>query len=277
MMAFFCYSASIMPDDQARTIVTNMIKAVDSYRSCTYTMRSEERIVDMKDLRGGDIFTKLALNPRKTYMKMVTDPNKGTEILYVEGERNNKALVNPGKWLPTVTLSPLSGLITKQQHHVITSAGFNMVSGIVGAGIKKADAAGRFNEAFKYAGDVTWNGRNCYKLIIEDPTYGYTTYTAQKGENMLAVAKKLLIPEYSLTELDGIKSFEEDLGGKTLKVPTSYAKKTIFYIDKENNLPIFQEMSDDKGVFERYSFFNVILNPTYKADEFTKGFGDYKF
>ena len=113
-----------------------MIQAIDSYRTCTYTMRSEERIVNMKELRGGDIFTKVNISPRKTYMKMVTDPNKGTEILYVEGEQGDQALVNPGKWLPTVTLNPFSSLLTKEQHHCILSAGFNLVSGIVRAGIK---------------------------------------------------------------------------------------------------------------------------------------------
>jgi outer membrane lipoprotein-sorting protein len=271
------YSAMTNPDNQARTIITKMINAVDSYKGLEYTMRSEERITGMKELRDGNIFTKLMVSPHKIYMRMVTDPNKGTEVLYVEGERGNKALVNPGKFLPTVTLVPTSGLLTKDQHHTLTSAGFGLVSKIIGAAVKRADEQKRFDEVFKYVGDVNWNNRNCYKLVIEDPTWAITTYKAVKGDNMQTVFNKLLVPEYSLTELDGIKSFDEDLGGKTLKVPTSYAKKTVFYIDKETNLPIFQEMSDDKGIFERYSFTGVKVNPAFKADEFTKGFSEYKF
>ncbi|MDB5284126.1 MAG: hypothetical protein JWO06_3201 [Bacteroidota bacterium] len=271
------FSAVIKPDSQTRTIVNKMLKAIDTHKGCTYTMRSLERITGMKELRGGDIFTKINVSPHKTYMKMITDPNKGTEILYVEGERSNKALVNPGKWLPTITLDPMSGLLTKEQHHTLLSAGFSLISKIVGDAVKKADEQAKFDIVFKYAGDVTWNSRQCYKLVIEDPTWAYTTYTAKKGDNMYTVASKLLIPEYSLVELDGVKNFEENLGGKTLKVPTSYAKKTIFYVDKETNFPIYQECSDDKGVFERYEFYNVVINPAFKADEFTKGFGDYKF
>ncbi|HWB62736.1 MAG TPA: DUF1571 domain-containing protein, partial [Chitinophagales bacterium] len=228
-------------------------------------------------LRGGDIFTKVNVSPRKTYMKMVTDPNKGTEILYVEGERGNKALVNPGRFMPDVTLNPLSGLLTKDQHHTVLSAGFGLISKIVGDAVAKSDAQKRFDDVFKYEGDVTWNGRNCYKLVIEDPTWAYTTYKAGNGENMYTISQKLLIPEYSLVELDGVRNFEEDLSGRTLKVPNHYAKKTVFYIDKENNFPIFQEMTDDKGVFERYSFFDLIVNPTFKSDEFTKGFAGYNF
>jgi outer membrane lipoprotein-sorting protein len=270
-------SAMLMPESQTRTIINKMMAAVTSYKSCTYTMRSEERLVDRKDLRGGDIFTKLNVSPRKSYMKMVTDPNKGTEILYVDGERNNKALVNPGKFLPTLSLNPNSGLLTKDQHHTCLSAGFDITGRIIGDAIKKADAQGKFDEVFKYAGDVTWNGRSCYKVVIADPTWTYTTYKAVKGDNLSSVSAKLLIPEYSITELDGVKSFEDDLGGKTLKVPTSYAKTSVFYIDKENNFPVYQEMSDDKGVFERYQFFNLVVNPSFKPEEFTKGYSEYKF
>jgi hypothetical protein len=231
----------------------------------------------MKSLRGGDIYTKLSFNPHKVYMKMITDPNKGTEILYVKGERGDKALVNPGKFLPTVKLNPFSSLLTKDQHHTVLSAGFGFTAKVTADGIKKAEAKGKFDEVFKYAGDITWNNRSCYKIVIEDPTWTYTTYNAQKGENMYSVAQKLLIPEYSMVELNGVKNFEEDLGGKTLKVPTSYARKTIMYIDKENNLPIYQEMYDDKGVFERYEFFNVVPNPVFKADEFSQDFSEYNF
>jgi hypothetical protein len=277
-IAAFNFSATRKAESSTRTIVNKMLKAIETHKSCTFTMRSEERILSMKTgLRGGDIFTKINVSPRKTYMKMVTDPNKGTEILYVEGERGNKALVNPGKYLPTIKLSPYSSLLTKDQHHTLLSSGFVFVAKIVSEGVRKADEQQRFEEAFKIAGDVTWNGRSCYKLIIEDPTYSYTTYTAKKGENMFNVAAKFLIPEYSMVELSGVKNFEEDLGGRSLKIPTSYAKKTVMYIDKENFFPIFQEVSDDKGIFERYQFFNLAVNPAFKANEFTEEFPEYNF
>jgi hypothetical protein len=278
LLALLNFSMMKKPESQTRTIVNKMLRAIDTHKGCIYTMRSEERLVNMKSgLRGGDIFTKISVSPRKSYMKMVTDPNKGTEILYAEGERSNKALVNPGRFLPTISLSPYSSLLTKDQHHTILSAGFSYVAKIVAEGVRKADAQQRFEDAFKYAGDVTWNGKNCYKLIIEDPTYTRTTYTAQKGENMFNIAAKLLVPEYSMVEMDGVKNFEEDLGGKKLTVPNNYAKKTVMYIDKENFFPIFQEVSDEKGVFERYSFFNLVVNPNFKTDEFTKGYSEYNF
>lgn len=265
------------PNPSARPIVDKMIASINAIKACTYTMRGNERIKGISGLRGGDIFTKLNISPFKIYMKMITDPNKDTEVLYVKGEREGKALVNPGNIPFNVKLAPLNSMLTKDQHHSLLSAGFGMVPKIVGAGMKKADAQGKFDEVFKYVGDVTWSNKACYKVTIEDPTWAITTVTAQKGENMYSLAQRLLIPEYSITELNGIKNFDEDLSGKTLKVPTSYAKKSTFYIEKATNLPIFQEMQDDKGVFERYEFFNVVVNPTFKADEFTEDFSGYDF
>jgi len=277
MAACFNFSAAPAPESQTRTIVNKMLAAINAHKGSTFNMRSEERINGIKGLRGGLIQNKINVSPKKLYLKMIEDPNKGTEILYVEGQNGGKAVVNPGKFLPTLKLNPFSSLLTKDQHHTMLSSGFTIVGKIVEQGVKKADAQGKFEEVFKYAGDVTWNNRACYKLVIEDPTYAYTNYTAKKGENMYNIALKFLVPEYSMVETSGIKNFEEDLGGKTVKIPTSYSKKTVMYIDKENNFPIFQEVSDDKGIFERYSFYNLVVNPAFKADEFTEDFSDYNF
>ncbi len=276
-LAVVNFSAKIQPESQAHTIVNKMLSAINSSKGYSYTMRSNERIVGMKNLRGGDIFTKVNINPQQLYMKMITDPNKGTEILYVKGQNNNKALVNPGKMLPTIKLAPTNSLLTKEQHHIITTAGFGATARILGDAVKRADAQGKFDEVFKYEGDITWNNRSCYKIIITDPSWAYTTYKALPGEKMYDVAYKLLIPEYHLVELNGVKNFEEDLSNKTLKVPTAYARRTVLFVDKETNFPILQEMSDDKGVFERYEFYNLVINPAFKANEFTEDFDGYGF
>lgn len=276
-VALMNFSGTKAPESQTRTIVNKMLAAINAHKGVTFNMRSEERLNGGKGLRGGLIQNKINISPKKIYLKMIEDPNKGTEILYIEGQNDGKAIVNAGKMIPTLKLKPFSSLLTKDQHHTLLSSGFTIVGKIVSQGMQKADAQGKFDDVFKYVGDVTWNNRNCYKLVIEDPTWGYTTYTAQKGENMYKIALKFLIPEYSMVETSGVKNFEEDLGGKTLKIPTSYSKKTVMYIDKENMFPIFQEVSDDKGIFERYSFFNLVVNPAFKADEFTEDFGEYNF
>ena len=56
-----------------------------------------------------------------------------------------------------------------------------------------------------------------------------------------------------------------------------YAKKSVVYIDRINYLPLKQEMYDDKGLFEKYEFLNLKINPTIYEEEFTEGFKDYNF
>lgn len=51
----------------------------------------------------------------------------------------------------------------------------------------------------------------------------------------------------------------------------------MVYIDKQNYFPIYQEMWDNKGVFEKYEFKDLKVNPNYAADEFSSGFSGYNF
>ncbi len=271
------YSLMPAPESQTKTIINKMMAAIKTHTGSQYTMRGTERLVGKKDLRVAEIFTKVKVNPNSVYLKMVTDPNKGTELLYRKGENGDKVTVNAGKFIPTVKLNPLSNMLTKDQHHTLLSSGFSIVTKIVGDGVKRSEAESKFDEVFKYAGDVTWNKISCYKIVIEDPTWSYTTYTAQKGENIYSIALKLLVPEYSIMELNGLRNFEQDLGGKTLKVFTSFAKKTVLYIDKSNNFPVYQEMQDDKGIFEKYEYFDLKVSPAFKADEFSEKFSEYNF
>jgi outer membrane lipoprotein-sorting protein len=74
-----------------------------------------------------------------------------------------------------------------------------------------------------------------------------------------------------------VKGMDDDLGGKTLKVPSSYAKKSVLYIQKDTKIPVYQEMSDDKGLFEKYEYRDVVVNPKFADDEFTTSFSDYRF
>lgn len=270
-------SVSMKPENQARTIINKMQAAIAAHKGARYTMKGSERIKGKTGLKVAEMYTKVNVSPHMLYMKIVSGDNSGTEMLFVKGKEGDKVVVNAGKFLPTVKLSPLNALMTKEQRHTILSAGFSIVGKIMTNAISRADAKGKFDQVFVYNGDVTYNNRKCYKVTLTDPEYGYTTTTGKKGDNALILAQRLMIPEYSLVELNGIKNFDDNLEGKTLKVPTAYAKTTVFYIDKENNLPIYQEMSDDKGVFERYEYSNVIVSPTWKSDEFTEKFGEYGF
>ena len=271
--------ATLVPASQTHQIVDNMLAAIAKHQGVTFTMDATERIVGKPNENNQiEMFTKVNVNPLKIYGKVLKDPNKGTELLYVTGQRDNKIRVNPGKFLPTMTLAPTSGLLAKNQHHTLLTSGFIIVQKIVADGVKRAEGRNKFDEVFKYMGDVQYHGKTCYKIMIDDPTYTYTTAVGLKGENVMGLAKRLLISEYHIMDLNpSSRGLDDDISGKTLKVSSSYAKKTTLLIDKETNFPIYQEMSDEKGVYEKYEYSNVVVNPAFKADEFTEKFSEYKF
>ncbi len=263
-------------DNEIRTIVTKVLETVKKAKGYSYVMKGTERIPHKAEFRVTEILTKVNISPKKVYTKVLSSPNKGTEMLYVTGERDNKVLVKAGI-LPSLKLSPLSSLLTKEQHHCVLSSGFLFFHKLVSEGLKRADAKNEFNTVFKLAGEVIFDGKKCYKLTIEDPTYELVTYKAVKGDNPYTLSQKLLVPEFSIQENNNIKYIDDDLDGKTIKIPTSYAKKSVIYIDKNTFYPVYQEMTDGKGIFEKYEFTNLKINPAFADNEFTNEFGEYNF
>lgn len=268
------YSFGESPD--ARGIVNSMLTAVKNAKGYTYTMQGTERILGKTTNRVTVVYTKVNISPRKIFARVMNDPNKGTEMLYAHGEREGKILVKAG-WVPALKLSPFSSLLMKEQHHCLLSSGFSFFYKNISEGIKRADAQSGFDQVFNIEGEVDFDGRKCYKLVIEDPTYKTIDYVGQKGDSPYSLSQKLLIPEYTIQDANGIKNIDDNLEGKKLKIVTSYAKKSVVYIDKQNYFPIYQEMWDNKGVFEKYEFKDLKVNPAYASDEFSSEFNGYNF
>ncbi|MBK7137901.1 MAG: LysM peptidoglycan-binding domain-containing protein [Bacteroidetes bacterium] len=118
------------------------------------------------------------------------------------------------------------------------------------------------------AGSVTYEGKDCHKIILTDPNYGFVNYTIKAGETIWKIAEAKAIPEYKVKELNNWMDYDDMVAGKTIKIPTAYAKVTTLYIDKSNNLPIYQKMEDDKGMYETYEFKELKVNPTFTATAF---------
>ena len=270
--------AGITGPPQTRDIVVKMISAIQQHRGCQFTMKSYERFKGQKNLIYNEFYMKVMVSPTKVYSKVLSEKNKGTELLYEKGVRDGKILVNAGKMLPNLKLSPYSSMLTKDQHHTMLSAGFSIISRLVGDAIKKADQQNRFQDVFRFAGEGTFQNRACWKITIDDPTYKLTTHGCQKGDNIYTVALRLLVPEYSMVELnDWVKNFETDLSGKQIQVPSAYAKKTVLWIDQETFFPLVQEVYDERGLFEKYEYYNLQINPKFAEDEFSDDFKEYNF
>ncbi|MDZ4847197.1 MAG: DUF1571 domain-containing protein [Chitinophagales bacterium] len=279
IIPFTGFSHTVLKPATSREVITSMLSAIENVKGLKYTFKSYERLVT-----GKQFFTemdiKANINPLKVYGLTKSDPNKGVEVLFLKGQWEDKAMVNPGNWLPNVKLSPLGDRMRENQHHTLMQAGFNFLGSIIKGAMKRADTdrPGQFDAFFKYEGDITWGGRQCYKISIEDPDFKYVEYTVQAGDNIDNLEVRKGICGYLIIEKNpAVKSFDGLKPGMKIKIPTSYAKKTVLYIDKQSNLPIVQIMSDEVGEFEKYEFHNLVVNPAFAADEFTPDFSGYDF
>ena len=262
----------------SREIINTMLAKIDADNTLKFNLKTWERINGKDFFSDADV--KLQNKPEKLYVHSNAEPNKNVEILYNEALYGKKVKVNPGKFLPTLSMDPYGSRLRKDQHHVVLRSGFTFLRQIIGQAVKKADkeAQGQFETLFKYDGDVVWEGRKCFQITITDPTFKYVDHTVKNGETVESIECNDNICGYMIIEKNpNVHGFDGLKDGMTVKMPTSYAKKTVLLIDKETYLPIVQTMSDETGQFERYEFHNVQVNPNISDDEFTTKWKDYKF
>lgn len=279
LLPFVSFSHTVMATT-SREIMTNMLTAISNTKTLKYTFKSYERLAGKSQPFFTEMDMKVNVSPFKVFGYQKTPPNENTQVLYVTGMWDGDAKVNPGGWIPTVSLNPYGSRMRENQHHTLLQAGFNFLAQIIKAAINRADTErpGQFDSFFKYDGDVTWNGKQCYKITIDDPDFKYIEYTVQAGDDINKLEKSRNICGYLIIEKNpSVKSWDSLKPGMKIKLPSSYAKKTVLYIDKTNNLPVVQMMSDEVGEFEKYEFYNLVVNPTFAADEFTMDFKDYDF
>lgn len=270
VLCLFAFSLNIQAQD-ASTVINKMISALSNNKSYEYTMRQMERIDG--SIHVNKIFTKVNENPKKVYIHNIEGANAGVQVLYVTGERENKAYVNK---LFGVKLSPFSSLIRKNQHHTILESGFGLLKSSIKDAKSRAEAQGAFAEVFKLEGTVTFDGKACYKMVLTDPTFTYVNYTVGSNETYYSISMKKNVCEQLIVEKNNT-SFGSAKAGATILIPSSYAKKTILYIDKATYVPIYQEMHDEKGLFEKYEFYGLKVNPSFTALDFSEDNDAYDF
>lgn len=257
------------------TLTNKMVEAIENtnYFECDFF--SEERFVDRN--HKNQLWLKVSVKPKNFYLKAVF-PNKGAEILFnPEKFSDKKVYINPNRFLvPNIKLKITNSLLLDNQHHTISNIGFNFFKDVVKNALERAD--NQFDEVFKLTGEIEWDNKLHYVLEISDPTASTEQYTVNAGENIFDVCYKLKISEYSIIELNkNVKDFWDVKAGMTITVPTSYAPKATIYIDKENFLPVYQLMEDEKGLFEKYEFRNLKIRQGFANNEFEPDFEDYEF
>ncbi len=256
----------------AKTILEKMIAQIQSIQNLRYSLYATERVNGNYLTAKSDI--KIIVSPRKTYLK---NPLRKLEVLYAEGENDNNALVNPGRFpYFTLSLDPHKSIMRKGQHHTIDDLGFTSISKIISRSIPKDPKV--FEKTFFYQGIVEWKGYQCYKIYNEFKDFNYVNHTCKKGETVRSISNKYNCGDYRILEkYTEIKIGEELKEGTIISVPNYYASKTILYIDIKTYLPLSIKIFDNEGLYEVYEFRNLLVNKPFAKDEFSRGFNEYDF
>jgi len=254
-----------------KDVVLKSLKAIDDVKSLKYHLKITER--GKKGFNFYESAVKFQKHPRKIYLYI-----KGIEVLWTEGTNKGKALVKPNSFpYFNLNLDPLGDLMRQDQHHTLNEMGYDYFGAIIGYSVKQIGP--KFDDIFKLEGEAKINGRQCYKITINNTDFSYTDYKVGENESITSISRKLHVCEYMILERN--KKFKDYFDilkpGEIIKVPTWYCKKVEMYVDKFYFLPISMKIEDDKGLFEEYNYHFLQVNPKIEEAEFTKEYKDYKF
>lgn len=252
-------------------IVMKSLKTIEDVKSLKYHLKVTER--GKKGFNHYESAVKFQKKPKKLYLYI-----KGIEVLWIEGKNKGKALVKPNSFpYFNLNLDPLGDLMRQDQHHTINEMGYDYFGDIIEFSVKKI--GDRFDEFFSLEGDVKINGRNCYKVVINNTDFSYADYKVGEKESITSISRKLHVCEYMILEKN--KKFKDYFDilkpGEIIRVPTWYCRRVELYIDKFYFLPISIKIDDEKGLFEEYNYLFLQVNPKITDEEFTKDYKEYKF
>jgi outer membrane lipoprotein-sorting protein len=275
ILAYCFFSFALTAQAQSvRATLDKMYQAVAAVKTFSYDMSSTERIGSRNVAK--NMHFRIYASPRKVYMK---DKDSGVELLYVSGWNNNLAYINPNgfPWV-NVSFDINSPRVRADGHHPVTHAGFTYIAELMKGTERVIASHGESLEKYvSIAGDFTWNGRSCIKLILEDPDFKYSSYTCKQSETLLALCERLTLNEYMVMQKNNMGYGAKVYSGLVLQLPKAFAKKVELFIDKQTYMPILEYVYDEKGLLEKFEFRNVKLNPVQETNEWTTQCASYGF
>ena len=254
LVTYIFVSSSLFSQNNSlkREIIAKVIDSINAHNQLEFEMFRSERN-EKNEFVDGKFYAKMNNNPFKIYVKN-EKPKKGAEILYVEGENDNKVLLNTNSF-PYVSLSLNSenSLLLSGGHHYIKEAGFGKISKILSFDMEKFQD--NFLNKISYEGIYNWNNKKCYKIRIEYEDYQTINYYAKKGETLYEICENKLINIAKIKELNpGLDISKKLLGKQKIIITNHHFKMLVLYIDLENYFPIYQLVYDENGLYEKYLY-----------------------
>lgn len=270
--AYLCVLLAQTPDPLQ--LLNAMIDRTGTLSTLRYDLKKYERIQGKLILE--QMRFKLRRNPFAVYGYQIS-PRKGVEVLYPAEPGSKRVLVKPNTFpYVSLTFDPYSDILLENQHQTIFAVGYDQTRKLLIA------ARDRYRSDLprlvRYEGTLTWDGRKCHKLTLQPPAYQIQSYTVKAGDNLFSIADRLHVSWYKIMELNSLKSPNATLKpGQVLKVPSDYGKLIRVIIDAERLIPLVLEVEDELGVYERYEYYAVEVDPPLTDQDFSRNNPEYRF
>lgn len=250
-------------------LISRLTSAIQNLKSLRCQAETRERLGNKVIADKSSM--KITFNPYRVYLKN----QKSVEVLYVTGQNNHEAWVYPAAF-PYITLSldPNGSLMRKGQHHTALQAGFGMIADLLAGSDAHSDNT--YTKSFRYAGDSTAQGQPCYILRSDYPQFRYVAYRVGKNETISSIADRFGCGEYRIVERNDLSIDSKLSEGQVLQVPNAYGRRVVVVVDAKTYLPASVTVYDDRGLYEKYAFLNVVANQPIPLAEFSKDYQGYK-
>ena len=271
---FVFSSFQIQNTPSAVQIVKEMFIRTKHIKTISYTMKKKERIDGQFQSQESDV--KLNVNPLKMYLKQ-SMPKQGLEVLYVEGENENKALINTNgfPWM-NISLEPMGNVMRDKQHHTVFQSGYAHLMAILEHLTNKYQT--ELETIMTRGASENIEGHECWLITFTNPHFKYYKHTIAQNETILTLADKNKLSEHMILERNpSINDYEDVKLGQVIELPNDYSNKLELYVDKVRMVPLIMKVYDDKGLYEYYEYSNVKLNPVFSAEDFNKQNAAYGF
>ncbi|MBK7957826.1 MAG: DUF1571 domain-containing protein [Bacteroidetes bacterium] len=256
---------------KASQLIEQMNRSITNIKNVQYDFTMDERWFNKTVHSESHI--RVRLNPTAVYLKFIKSNSPAKEVLYNPELYGSKAQISIGKYIPTIGLNVSNVKMRNEQHHTIIDAGFGKLNKILYRAYK--DDVANFDRISTVEDNVEFGGRKCWRVVMFSNQFTYVHYIVQKGETLARIANSKGVSEYLILEKNEMKDYTNFKEGQDILIPNAYSKRFVCLIDKENYLPIYQEVYDDKGIFEKYSYSKVKVKHPITEIEFSKKNKEY--
>lgn|GEM_PF-3581539 len=242
---------------KAKDVLHNMHENIYTIAAHSYRLQLEERRTGNVYHRG-EMLINVKNEPLNIRMEVIK-PNKGAVVEYNAKEDKSGAYITPKKWMPAVKFRrDINGTLLRPGHYSIDETSLGFIDNIIKQSEALFQKRGIYNKGVRYWGSLHVEGVACHKIELMDHEYKIINYRIRKGDNLIKIARKQVVNPYKIKELNPeIKTYYDVSPGQIIRIPSSYAKRCIVYVDTQNYLPRRLEVFDEEGWFERYSFFDI--------------------